>query len=812
MDVQTFLDAVFSDLPPGARPWVAGFRCDPYHPTARWGGCPVNGQIPDLIEPDGNNYLAVSSFRVGDDGRIHRRKANFAALHLVMVDDVGTKVPIGAVALEPSYLLETSPGNYQAGYLLAEPVTDRALAEAVVDAMVAQGLATDGKDPGMKGVTRYGRLPWGINNKPALVAEQGQPFKVRLAEWEPDRRYTLDEIIEAYGLKLGTTRATHDRQPSAPPADDPLFNWLAARGQVQGPANAEGWIPLSCPWLDEHTDRADTGAAYLPPGGFKCHHGHCESRTVHDLRAWAKNQGWAKEQDGTVDPDLAARCGIGPARERQPASANDWPAPVPLPTESPPVDPFPPEILPEALRPWIADIAERLQCPLEFPAIGAMVSMAALVGRKVGIRPKRQDDWLVVPNLWGVIVGRPGVLKSPALQEAIKPLARLELAAKTQYELAKADAGADKVVAEARRKVNETRIREMVKKGNGDPYEIARLSMSDNPSAPTRRRYLVNDSSVEKLGELLNENPNGLLVFRDELLGLLYALERAGQEGARQFYLETWNGVGRFTYDRIGRGTVDIEACCLSILGSIQPEPLQDYLANAPDDGLMQRFQLAVWPDPEPEWRNVDRWPNRDAKDRAGEVFTRLDGLTALALGALPGHDGDIPSLRFAADAQTEFSDWRAKLETRLRTEELPPALETCLAKYRSLIPSLALLIHLADTPEGGPVSLPALLKACAWGEYLESHARRIYAGRTHTALIGAARLTEKIMAGAIKTGFTLRDVYRPQWSRLATSEHAQDAINVLLDHDWLRGETEQTGGRPRTRYAINPKLMEGRP
>ena len=83
---------------------------------------------------------------------------------------------------------------------------------------------------------------------------------------------------------------------------------------------------------------------------------------------------------------------------------------LPLPTERPPVKPFPPEILPESLRPWIEDIAERLQCPPEFPAVGAMESLAALVGRKVGIRP-RHDDWLVVPNLWGVIVGRPGVLK-----------------------------------------------------------------------------------------------------------------------------------------------------------------------------------------------------------------------------------------------------------------------------------------------------------------------------------------------------------------------------------------------------------------
>jgi|APTNR8051073442_1049403.scaffolds.fasta_scaffold05627_9 hypothetical protein len=318
--IPRFLASVFKDLPAGARPWVAGFRADPYHPKARWGGCQVNGQIPDFIEPEANCYLAVSSFKPGDDGKIHRRKANFAAMHLVMIDDVGTKVPPSAITLDPSYLLETSPGNYQAGYLLTEPVTDQELCGAVVDALVAQGLMTEGKDPGMKGVTRYGRLPVGINNKPALVAEHGEPFRVRLAEWEPDRRYTLADIIGAYRLTLGKASVA---APVAPSDNDPLLQWLADQGRIQGAANTEGWTPISCPWVDEHTDRADTGAAYLPPSGFKCHHGHCEQRTIHDLRAWAKGHGWAKEQDAGVDPDLAARCGIGPVQELQAAEDLD---------------------------------------------------------------------------------------------------------------------------------------------------------------------------------------------------------------------------------------------------------------------------------------------------------------------------------------------------------------------------------------------------------------------------------------------------------------------------------------------------------
>jgi putative DNA primase/helicase len=102
------------------------------------------------------------------------------------------------------------------------------------------------------------------------------------------------------------------------------------------------------------------------------------------------------------------------------------PDPVPLPDALPPVAPFDPELLPEALRDWVADIAHRMQCPPDFPAVGAVVAISSLIGARAVVAPKARDDWRVVPNLWGLIVGRPGVMKSPALGEVLKPLHRLE--------------------------------------------------------------------------------------------------------------------------------------------------------------------------------------------------------------------------------------------------------------------------------------------------------------------------------------------------------------------------------------------------
>jgi Protein of unknown function (DUF3987) len=82
-----------------------------------------------------------------------------------------------------------------------------------------------------------------------------------------------------------------------------------------------------------------------------------------------------------------------------------WPDPVPLPEGLSRVESFEPELLPDAIAPWVMDIAERMQCPPDYIATAALVGLGAVLGRKVGIRPQQQTDWFEVPNRWGCIVG-----------------------------------------------------------------------------------------------------------------------------------------------------------------------------------------------------------------------------------------------------------------------------------------------------------------------------------------------------------------------------------------------------------------------
>ena len=238
----------------------------------------------------------------------------------------------------------------------------------------------------------------------------------------------------------------------------------------------------------------------------------------------------------------------------------DWGPIGTLPTASPLAPTLSPGNIPEPLQSWLIDAAERIQIPLEFVAIPAIVSLSSLIGRNVGIKPKRKDDWLVVPNLWGAIVGRPGHQKSPAISEALKPLQRLATKAQEDYKLVAAANEASAQMASFHKKALEDRGKAAAKKGDAQTLKeieaaLTQLNLEQNEGIETEKRYAVSDSTTEKLGELLNENPSGLLLHRDELCGWLRSLDKQGREGDREFYLEAWNGTGSYTYDRIGRGT-----------------------------------------------------------------------------------------------------------------------------------------------------------------------------------------------------------------------------------------------------------------
>ena len=492
-----------------------------------------------------------------------------------------------------------------------------------------------------------------------------------------------------------------------------------------------------------------------------------------------------------------------------------WPDPEVLEVKLPPVEDLDPSIIPDPLRGWVFDTSERMDnAPPDFAAAAAVVVAAALLGRKVGVRPKRHDDWTVIPNVWGGLVGPPSSMKTPALEQVVNPVKRLAAEAQEAHQEALKTHELDAMVAEAERGALKKKLEATAKKiasgeaSRGNLEEVRQeIEDLEPPEVPEERRYMTNDATIEKMAEILRSNPDGILYYRDELMGWLRSLDKAGREADRAFYLESWNGNGSFSVDRIGRGSLHVPAVCVSVLGGIQPGPLLTYVSDALEgaeraDGLLQRFQVLVYPDLR-TYEPVDRWPDTEAKNRAYRAFKGLASLDTEAFGARADEEGEVPYLRFDAAAQEVFDDWRAEFEPRFRCGDVPAAIESHFLKYRSLFASLALVFEAVDFVggqcAGRSIGARSALRAVAWCSYLESHAMRVYAPMLNTPLRAAISLLERIEAGEIVHGTKLRDIYNRQWSGLATSEEVAAAIQVLEEHGWARRVKVQPpkGGRP---------------
>jgi putative DNA primase/helicase len=493
------------------------------------------------------------------------------------------------------------------------------------------------------------------------------------------------------------------------------------------------------------------------------------------------------------------------------ASAETWPDPEPLPDGLPVVPAFDEHLLPESLRAWAIDIGERLQCPGEYPSAAALVAMGAVVGRKCAVRPKQKDNWTVLPNVWGGIVAPPAAAKSPAIKAAFAPLQRLIAEAAAIYARESQNREARQALREAKQNGIRKRMAMAIKDGQDTALLVDEFTEATSEEEVQERRYVVNDGTTEKIGELLIANQNGLLAFRDELSGWFATLDRDGHENDRAFYLESWDGDHGYTVDRIGRGTQHIPALCLSVFGGIQPGRLAPYLSSAlrggqGDDGLMQRFQVLVFPDPPRTWVNIDRWPDGTARNRAFEVFQHLDRLTPSLVGATL-EDGELPFLRFDGASQELFNGWLADLMNRLRAGEEHPAVESHLSKFRKLMPALALLFHLADGGQGA-ITLASTQRAAAWCDFLEAHARRIYASVVAERLRAAKALLGKLRSGKLASPFGARDVYRASWAGLDDREVVGEALATLADHGWVRSVTRGTASRPATEYLVHPSVL----
>ena len=689
-----------------------------------------------------NNYWDVSLPSPGGG----RKTADFGAIYAVVLDDYGVKVKPGqakAILGEPSYIIETSPGNFHAGWF-TEGLTDRAWVHGMLRALY-EALGRTGDN--LVKPTTLVRLPVGTNGKTGLGAAG---FRVKLIHWQPDNRIAhLD--WPAIETRIGAVVPVDPRlslgnaMPEVAAIEaDLVLKVFRDQGMVRdhGRSMPFGWgFEVDCPWAAEHTDPRPA-ASYVPVRQrFKCHHGHCQDRTMADVRAWADAciredsgglESLASLEFDNIEPPIGP--GLFHAGVQVGGAIDLWDQKTP-PT-------WPGGVLSSVEEDDLADQVERNG--LDAGALGA-VTMTVYSGacdKRTILSPYASASWQIRPVLWTMLVDETGRRKTATLQARLGRLRQLNLERMRQYKVAQAH------------------------------WQVAPKALRG--PAPAVSAVLAEDVTPERLQELMAGNPRGLLYTRDELAGWFdFGRYMSGPGAAeRAFFLEAYEG-GPLTISRMTRTTV-IENTAITLLGGIQQQKLAG-LKGLEDDGLLSRMGVIL------------ERPTEAGVAKPGGATTRTTDATVdrlLAAGVFDDYRTDD-----AGEAMIRETEALARvLATR---PGIGVGFRGFFRKMHGLQARTALVLHLVDGGQDPIIPADTVARAGRYVRFLHQHAEVFYTGLPGSAdaiaqAIGSFILRkpiERITAGQLR-----RDIAgcRP----LRSLREIQDAVFLLVIGGWLTPET----------------------
>jgi len=205
------------------------------------------------------------------------------------------------------------------------------------------------------------------------------------------------------------------------------------------------------------------------------------------------------------------------------------------------------------------------------------------------------------------------------------------------------------------------------------------------------------------------------------------------------------------------------------------------------------------------DFKVIDRKPDLAAYNSAMNIYDHFKKIR----DDFNGSDKTVFS--FSEEAQPTYLHWLEDHENSIRrTSTNSPAIEALLAKYRSLVPSLALIFHLINTDNTRHVSHEALQLAMHWADFLYNHAKKVYHSVISRDVVCGHALAKKIKLAKVNTGTTVREIYRKEWSQLTNSADVKLAVSLLQDLNWVRVKTiKLETGAPSEVLEINPAFLK---
>lgn len=200
-------------------------------------------------------------------------------------------------------------------------------------------------------------------------------------------------------------------------------------------------------------------------------------------------------------------------------------------------------------------VASSLQCPVDIALSAMFATVGVAMGKRVIIDDGKYRNY---PCLWVCVVAPSGSNKSTPIRFFLQPL-------------------------KDRDSYNYGVYREELR--------AYRQAGDDKGDKPVFKQYVISDSTPEARNQVLSVNPNGILLYRDELKGMIDDFCRYAKSGELSQMLSMFDS-DTIVVNRKSDEPLLIKDPFMSIIGSIQPSVLVDTFGNdnMMNNGFNQRW------------------------------------------------------------------------------------------------------------------------------------------------------------------------------------------------------------------------------
>lgn len=449
------------------------------------------------------------------------------------------------------------------------------------------------------------------------------------------------------------------------------------------------------------------------------------------------------------------------------------------------VEAFPVHILPQVLRDFVTEGARAIGCPPDFIAVPLMVFAGTAIGNSCAVQIK--EGWTESPRVYAALVARAGEKKSPAFKLATRPFIAYQ----------------DKLFKNFREKELDWRRRTFqyeldletwkrsVRKGDTE--------IKDRPQPPVNPilpQIFTTDATIEALAALLEQNPRGLVLLRDELAGWTKSFNqyRSGKGADKEYWLSFWNGSNVVINRKSNEVALVLPNPFISVVGCIPPSVLNE-ITREGKDGLLDRI-LFSYPDPMPL-----QWTENFVSDATvWEVEKVFEGLFKLESDST----GLPQVVEFGAASRVIWVKWVKQLYEEQNAPAFAEVLRGPWAKLEAYSTRFALILQLIRfvTGEAATESIDevSVLGSIAVMNYFKSHTKRAY---MYLGSNSEEKLVIDVVAHITKIGgkISARDLQRKRFRGIETAEQAKDFLTMLVEQGYGSKEVTKTNSFIFTRF-----------